>query len=341
MAGCKDNGVDPPPPIKVEKKWEEIALFKNADIRYMTQHNGVLYVSTYTIKSTGNDFILYKTEDGVYWDTLKVFERFIGPLAFNGDTLTVLENGRTWKYHPTFGWKMFWEHLIAIDHTRDMVWLNDQLFVFDQDFHLVYSRDTIRNMLNLFNLPSVSKFIKNTFQGKEIFYTRPFYVYEDKIYRFDGSSFEKIMNGISVDENKRANYPAMYAHNDTFYAGFNTPSRIKKMINDIWVNYTDTIPNTPYVNILSDPTNKPTSIVFLQNRMFVGTEWTGVMEWTESGWVSISNGLRLALPDYPQYKLYSAIVQIESFKGKLFVGYGEPWFAPVVGGKGIYYYTFE
>ena len=345
MAGCKDGPVDPPPPPPPEKKWEEITMFKNADIRYMIQHKGVLYVSTYisipTKDSTAN--VLYKTEDGIKWDTLKTFAITIGPIAFNGDTLTILESGRTWKYHPTFGWKMFWEHLIAADHTQDMVWLNDQLFVFDFNFGLVYSKDTVRVMRDLFIEPSVSKFVKHTYQGKEVFYTRPFYVYEDKIYRFNGSSFETVMNGISTDENKRANYPAMYVHNDTFYAGFNTSSRIKKLVNDVWVNVADTIPNTPHANLFSpNLINRPTSIVFHKNRMFVGTEWTGVLKWTDSVWVSISNGLRLEFPDYPQYELYSAVVQLESFRGKLFVAYGEPWFAPGSGrGKGIFYYTFE
>jgi len=87
-------------------------------------------------------------------------------------------------------------------------------------------------------------------------------------------------------------------------------------------------------------TNAPTSIVFYQNRMFVGTEWMGLFEWTDSGWVSMTKGLRFEFPNYPQYELYSAIVQLESFKGKLFVAYGEPCYAPVTGGKGIYYYTF-
>ncbi|MDP1677382.1 MAG: hypothetical protein Q8L88_11010 [Bacteroidota bacterium] len=344
MGGCKDSGVDPPPPVIGEKKWKEIAMFKNVDIRYMIQHKGVLYVSTYLSipakDSTAN--ILYKTEDGIKWDTLKTFAITIGPIAFYGDTLTILESGRTWKYHPTFGWKMFWKHLIAADHTRDMVWLNDQLFVFDNDFGLVYSQDTVRVMRDLFIEPSESKFVRHNYKGKEVVYTRPYYVYEDKISRFYGSSFEIIMNGISADENKRPNYPAMHVYNDSFYAGFNTPSRIKKLVNDVWTNVTDTIPNTPYANLFSpNLINRPTSIVFHQNRMFVGTEWTGVLEWSDSGWVSISTDLRLAFPDYPQYKLFSAVVQLESFKGKLFVAYGEPWYAPVVGGRGIYYFTFE
>lgn len=345
MAGCEDKGVDPPPPPP-EKKWEEIAMFKNADVRYMVQHKGVLYVSTYFAQQTNNDtskFILYKTEDGVKWDTMKTFERFIGPIAFHGDTLTILEGGRTWKYHPAFGWEMFWKHLMAADLTDDMFWLNEQLFVFDNAYRLVYSKDTVNEMRDLFILPSTSRFIKHTFQGKEIFYTRSFYTHEDKIYRFDGKSFEIIMNGITTEENKRANWPAMDVYNDTFYAGFNTPSRIKKLVNDVWMNITDTILNTPYANSFSSPLiNPPTSIVFHQNRMFVGTEWTGVLEWTDSGWVSISKGLRLEFPDYPQYELYTAVVQMESFKGKLFVGYGMPAFAPGSGrGRGIYYYTIK
>lgn len=342
IAECKDHGVEPPPPTKEEKKWEEIPLFKNVDIRYMVQHRGVLYVSTYPVNYDSAK-VLYKTEDGITWDTLKTFERTIGPIAFHGDTLTILESGRTWKYHPSFGWEMFWEHLIAADHTYDMLWLKDKLFVFDKDFGLIYSIDTVKVMRDLFVEPSTSRFIKHTYQGKEIYYTRPFYVYEDKIYRFNGSSFEILMYGISSDENKYANYPAMYVYNDTFYAGFNTPSRIKKLVNDVWVNVTDTIPNTPYANIFSPPLiNRPTSIVFHQNRMFVGTEWMGVLAWSDSGWIQISKGLRLEFPDRPQYELYSAIVQMESFRGKLFVGYGEPWFAPGSGrGKGIYYYTLE
>ncbi len=339
MVGCKDNGVDAPPPLKVEKKWEEISLFNNADIRYMTQHNGVLYVSTYTIKPTGNEYILYKTDNGIKWDTLKIFDRYIGPLAFNRDTLTVLENGRTWKYHPTFGWKMFWEHLIAADQTYDMFWLNDELFVYANYMRKVFSQDTVRDVIDP---PNYSKFVKHSYKGEEIVYTRSYYVYEDRIYRFNGYSFETVMNGISLEENKNANYPSMCVNNDTFYAGFNTPTRIKKLTNDLWVNVTDTIPNTSLANIFTpNLRNRSTSIVFHKNRMFVGTEWTGVIEWTDSGWVSIANGLQLAFPNYPQYTLYTAVVQMESFKGRLFVAYGEQFSAPVVGGRGISTYTLE
>lgn len=339
MSGCDDMGVDPPLPT--EKKWEEIAVFKNADIRYIVQSNGVLYVSTNISNSTAN--ILYKTEDGIKWDTLKTFERTIGPIAFHADTLTVLESGRTWKYHTTFGWEMFWQHLIAADHTRDIVWLNDQLFIFDQDFGLVYSKDTVKEMRDLFNVPITSKFVKHIYQNKEVFYTRPYFVYEDKIYRFDGFQFEVEMNGVTSDENKRPNFPAMYVYSDTFYAGFNTPSRIKKLVNDFWLNVADTIPNSPYANLFSpNLVNRPSSIVFHQNRMFVGTECTGVLEWTDSEWVSIANGLPLEFPNSTQYKLlYRSIVFLESFKGKLFVAYGEPFFASIAGGRGMYSYTLE
>lgn len=341
--GCNDKGTDPPPPIIEEKKWEEVAKFKNIDIRYMVKHNGILYVSTYfkghTVDDT-SEFVLYKTEDGVNWEVMKAFERYIGPIAFHGDTLTILESGRTWKYHSSFGWKMFWKHSIAADQTYDMFWLNNELFVYANRIRQVFSEDSVRD---LFQPPYYSKFAKNILSSSHVVYTRPFYVYEDKIYRFNGVSSEVIMNGISANENVRANYPSMYVHNDTLYAGFNTPSRIKKLVNDFWVNITDTIPNTPYENISSPPLiNRPTAIAFHQNTLFVGTEWMGVLQWTDSGWVSISKGLRLEFPDYPQYELYIAIVQLESFNGKLFVAYGEPFYAPGSGkGKGMYYYNVE
>lgn len=341
MAGCEDKGVEPPPPGKEEKKWEEIGIFRNTDVRYMVQHNGVLYVAGVVILNSSTSNILYKTEDGVKWDTLKTFERTIGPIAFHEDTLTILESGRTWKYHTSFGWQMFWQHLIAADHTRDMVWLNDKLFVFDSDFGLMYSKDTVREMRELFNTPITSKFVRHIYKGKQVFYTRPYYVFEDKIYRFDGLSFEVIMSGVKAEENIYANYPSIYLYNDTVYAGFNTPSRVKKLVNEQWIDASDTIQNTPYADQFT-PTlkNRITSIVFHNGRFYIGTEWIGILECADSGWVPLSSGLRLAFPEYQQYELYSAVVQLESFNKKLFVAYGEPWYAPVTGGRGIYYYSF-
>lgn len=343
MAGCEDKGVNPPPPTKEEKKWEEIELFKNTDVRYIVQHNGILYIAGIVILNNSTTNILYKTEDGVNWDTLKTFERTIGPIAFHEDTLTILESGRTWKFHPSIGWKMFWQHLIAADHTYDMFWLSRQLYVFDKDYGLIYSEDTVKEMRDVFIEPSVSKFFKHKLQGKEIFYTRPFYVYEDKIYRFNGISFEVVMNGISLNENTRPNYPAICVKFDTLYAGFNSPSRIKKLVNDVWINIADTIPNTPHADFFSPQLiNRPTSIVFQQNQLFVGTEWTGVLKWTDAGWVSISKGLRKEFQEHPQYNLYSAVVQFECFREKLFVAYGAPWYAPGSGKSGgVYKYSVD
>jgi hypothetical protein len=281
--------------------------------------------------------------DGVKWDSLKVFERTIGPIAFNGDTLTILESGRTWKFHKVFGWRLFWEHLIAADYTYDMFWLKNQLFIFDRDFRLIYTQDTVLVMRDLFVEPSVSKFIKHSYDGEIVFYTRPFYIHTDRIYRFNGLRFDIIMNGIEKSENVFPNYPAITIHNNILYAGFNSPSRIKKLLNNTWINVTDTILNTPDANIFTPPLiNKPTSIAFYKQQMIVGTEWTGVLAWTETGWISLSKGLRLEFPDFPEYKLYTAIVQLEVFHDKLFVGYGDPWYAPGSGrGKGIYFFNLN
>jgi len=340
-AGCGDSPTEQPK--QSDTDWKEVVFFRDVDIRYLVQHNNVLYVSARIPATTQRAAInaLFSTKDCRQWDTLKTFDRFIGPIAFHGDTLTILEDGRTWKYHPSSGWEMFWGHLMTANYARDMFWLYDELFVFENVFTMVYSNGLGKELRGIPNAPVVSKFIKNTSLGKEQVYTRPYYVFEDGVFIFNGKIFTPINYSHSINENAMPNYPSMTFCGDTLFVGFNTPSRIKKLTNDGWVIVTDSIPNTPYAwEFTPRLINRPTSIVFKEQRMFVGTEWTGVLEKTESGWKYLTGGLPLAFPDYPEYKMYRAVVQMILFNNKLIAAYGEPWSAPVIDGRGMYIYDF-
>jgi hypothetical protein len=340
-AGCGDSPTEQPK--QSDADWKEVVFFRDVDIRYLVEHNSVLYVSARIPATTQRAAInaLFSTKDCRQWDTLKTFDRFIGPIAFHGDTLTILEDGRTWKYHPSTGWEMFWGHLMTANYARDMFWLYDELFVFENVFTMVYSNGMGKELRGIPNEPVVSRFVKHTRDNIELVYTRPYYVFKDNIFFFNGSRFE-VLNGVHPNgENARPNYPSFVFHNDTLFAGFNTPSRIKKYTQAGWINASDSILNTPYALEFSSPLiNRPTSIVFKDQRMFVGTEWTGVLEKTDTGWKYLTGGLPLAFPDYPEYKMYRAVVQMVLFNNKLIAAYGEPFSAPVIDGRGMYVYDF-
>lgn len=338
--GCKENAVDPPNTDTTI--WKEVEQFRGVDIRYMTVYDGTLYVSAVRHSSGLEKYTnaLLRTQDGKTWDTLKTFERWIGPVAFHGDTLTILEDARTWKYHPSFGWKMFWAHYMTANFARDMIWLNNRLFVFENAFKMGYTYGGEYNLIDSIYLVSVTRFIPFNYKGKEVGITRPFYVFKDGITMFDGASFMEIMDGVGGDENYLANYPSLLNHEGVLYAGFNSPSRIKKWLNERWINCSDTLPPAPHAtdfhpNLL----NRPTSVAIVRGKLFVGTEWTGVLVQTSSGWKNIASGLPLAFPDYPDNAMYLTVTQMQTFKNSLFVGYGEPWSAPVTGGRGLYVYT--
>jgi hypothetical protein len=336
ISSCEDTSINPPPQ-PIEKQWEEVTLFKYFDIRYMVTHKERLYVSAVYHSGASDSSVLFTTVDGNTWDTLKTFIDDTGPLAFSGDTLTVLETGRIWDYHPSFGWRVKYKTLIDAGSTFDMFYLNHVLYVFERRDY-AFSIDTIRAISRT---PVESRFIKHSRNGKEIAYTMPYYVYLGCPYWFDGYDFYSLENGILPTENKLPNYPSLYIHKDTLYAGFNTPTRIKKLVDDIWINVTDTIPNTKDANLFN-PTlpNTASSILFQNNRMFVGTERTGILEWADSRWVSISNGLQKQFPGQT-VEIYTPIIFLESINGTLFTGFGEPGFAPLYNGRGLFKYKLN
>lgn len=335
LIGCQDHSVDPNMPN--EKKWEEIPLFKKADVRYMKVHDGTLYVSAVLHNFSKDSSVIFKTKDGEQWDTLKTFEYDIGPFAFHLDTLSIVETGRIWDYHPSIGWKLRFKVRLGAWLTRDIIYLNDELSVFEGRYH-VYGKNTVREILSG---GIISRFVKLRRHGKEVAYTMPYYIYLGVPWEFDGYNMVSLGNGISTDENKQPNYPALGVLDDTLYSGFSTPTRIKRLVDDVWENFTDTIPNPTY-NILTVPlSNTAASILFYNKRMFVGTERSGILEWTEYGWVSHSNGLPKLFPDYPSIEIYTSVIFLEQLNGVLFVGYGEPAFGPLYRGRGMYKYKIE
>jgi hypothetical protein len=248
----------------------------------------------------------------------------------------VLETGRIWDYHPSFGWKIKYKILVGAWITFDMFYLNNELIVFELR-NKAYYQNQIREIIGT---SRVSKFVKSIKNGKEIAYTIPYYVYLGNPVLFDGFDFFPLENGVTPDENKTPNYPAIRIKNDTLYAGFNTPSRIKKYVNNTWTIVTDTINNTKDAKLfIPQLTNTASAILFQDERMFVGTECTGVLEWENNKWVTISNGLPKLFPSLPTVDVYTSIIFLEGISGTLITGFGEPGFAPLHNGRGLY--TFK
>ena len=111
---------------------------------------------------------------------------------------------------------------------------------------------------------------------------------------------------------------------DTLLAG--TSGVVKKYVNNQWPVLGDSLPLTPQKF-------RPyaTAIAVYGNRVFVGTNYVGVLEWKEgNGWNQVGDGLPRFSDGY-----YDAISYLVVFQGKLIAAYGsgKPWRSS---GHGLY-----
>jgi hypothetical protein len=336
FGNCNDSGVVLVPNEPKLDLWEEVELFRTSDIRYMKIYNGRLYVSAVNYSSSEILSYLVYTKDGENWDTLKTFSSDIGPFTFNGDTLILVETGLIWEYHASFGWKKKHELLIAAWLTRDIIILNNELFLFENKYISV-SNDSI-SQINTSN--TVSKFVKQKIDNKEIGYTIPYYVFTGYPLKFDGKDFIVLDQGISNKEHLFPNYPAITINQDTLYAGFNTPTMIKKYYDGKWENIFDTLVLPHNGSYQETDLNIIISSIHIENNhVFVGTKQNGIYVWVNNEWNSISEGLKQTIAQEKKY--FAPIIYVEYFSEYLFTAYGEPGFAPVHNGRGLFKYKYN
>ncbi len=345
-------------PPNEPQRWESIPEFASLSIQYMLQHNGTLYMSADdprvtrtighwdTLRFDGERGLIYKTTDGQTWTKVRGFDNTIGPMAMHGDTLYALCSDTIFKMLPNG----VWERAIRTpDRMRDasavgdIVFYRDSLYAMQSLYSgaletgIIHRDGSYRELLPLYGIPyqpfAGAKFMKQMINGSERVYVRPRKNHSagSAMFTFNGEVFEPFVNGLSELEKRYVPTNSMTFKNDTLYAGFLNPSGIKRLVNDRWEAFKDTLPNWEQAfNVRPNLITEPTAIAFAGERMFISTHCLGVLEWRDStGWQAMSEGLLKGfIPGIDNTNLYTPVVFLEHFKGVLFAGYGQPAYAP-------------
>jgi hypothetical protein len=365
--GCKEK-VIPPPPFE-PSKWQVVPVLASLDVRYMIQHNGILYLAAVDpnvrlvcdlgkCHYDGDRGVVYKTTDAITWTKIKGFKITIGPMTFHDDTLYCLGDDSIYTMLPSGVWQTAFatpERLRDASADGDMVFIRDTLYAMQTFYGNAVETYRIHPDGSYEEVPGPdgyshyagAKYIKKISSGSEIVYLRPHWL-AGGFFRFDGETYAHIENGLSPTELLSSPPNAMAVKSDTLFAGFGgqqgvTSAVIKILINEQWVQFHDTIPSS-YSAYLVTPTlyAMPTAIAFDCDGMFIATNSQGVMEWKEKeGWVRMSEGLKPGhIPRLQEPDLRYPLPFLEYFKGRLIAAYGKPGYAPW-GETGVYAYDLK
>ncbi|MDP4175038.1 MAG: hypothetical protein Q8933_13770 [Bacteroidota bacterium] len=353
ILGC--NTTEPVTEEIQEKSWQSIPEFADLDVRYIIKNNDKLYIAAVNTaisnSSTLDRGVIMETSDAISWKKIKGFHFDIGPLAFHGDTLFCLSDS-LYRYHPQTGWKGLckYDALITSDPASmgDMIFFKDKLYVMQSVFSDLFSMyrlsydGTYESLNVLFGKYAYggAKFIKVEKNGNEELYIRPNY-FTSGFYRFDGSTYSFVMDGLSANELNGSPINSLAVRNDTLFAGFKYPATIKVLVNNKWQLFADSLPVSKSALLFRPQLRtETTAIVFVGNRMFVATNTIGVLEWSrERGWSRMSKGLvEVGIPNIED--VYDPVVFLEYFKGHLIAAYGTPGFGQW-GGNGAFIYTLN
>lgn len=335
------NNLTEPPPDDKKTKWEIIPELAEVDVRYILKHQTTVYL---TGLFTGRAYrgSIWKTHDGENWTMLRTFEKAVGPLAINGDSLFCLGDSLFKYIIPTDNWVNVcrpWPLTSDVQAVSEMIFLKNELYAMQTYFSdavqtfRIYFDGTIEDIPVLGYTYGGAKFIIKT-EDAPFCYVRGQY-HKGGFYSFDGKIFTKIKNGLSDKEWMYPPTNSMEIYKDTLFAGFKFPGLIKYLDNNTWKTYTDTLPfNKVGQNLYY---TEPTEIVFVNERMFVSTDALGILEWTKDfTWAPLSEGLRA----YSWVDLYHPVVFLESINSTLIAAYGAPGYAPW-GGTGVYKYELK
>jgi len=366
--GCREKIL--PPPVQDIRKWNVVPELATLDVRYMIQHNDVLYLTAVdpnvkdTCISSGNCYyvgdrsVVYKTTDAVTWTKIKGFKITIGPMTFHDDTLYCLGDDSIYTMLPNGVWRTAFAtppRLAYAPAIGDIVFIRDTLYGMQTVFgnametyriHPDGTYEEVAGPDGLYHYAG-SKYIKKESNGSEVVYVRPIYgLYGSRnFFSFDGYTYTHIENGLT-DNDIFGGSDAMAIKNDTLYAGFGAmkaAGNIKIFINGQWKQVYDTI---PYWRLAYSVTPvlraEPTAITFWGEKIYVATNSTGVIEWEDnSGWVQLSNGLIHGfIPNIDNKELYYPVPFLKCLNNKLIVAYGKPGYGPW-GGVGVYTYDLK
>ena len=365
--GCKEELILP---VQTVTKWNVVPALASIDVRYMIQHNNVLYLTAVDPKARlicdsglchfiDDRSLVYKTTDAVTWTKIAGFKKTIGPMTFHDDTLYCLADDSIHRMLPSGEWQTAFAtppRLGDASADGDIVFIRDTLYAMQTLFanaaetYRVHPDGSYEEVLSgpdgMLHF-SGSKYIKTVRNGKEFIYVRPIYgLWATRtLFLFDGYTYSHIDNGLT-DNELFGGSDAMVIKDDTLYVGFGgrvAPGVIKSFVGNQWIQFYDTIPSSHSAYLVTPVLYaQPTAIAFAGDRMFVATNSQGVIEWKQKdGWVRISEGLKpgnvagLQEPDlrYP-------LPFLQYFKGKLVAAYGKPGYAPW-GETGVYTYNLQ
>ena len=347
--GCKksptENDNDKNEPTK--NKWEIVPELSTLSIRYILKHNETLYLSAV---ESGKNYkgIIWKTSNGINWTIVRTFEKVIGPMTTNGDTLYCLGDSLYRYIIPINKWENVCQPSPLTSDPEamgDMIFVKDELYAMQSLFADAVATYRIGFDGTVNSLPVYhgrefggAKFIKSKTEIKETVYVRGQY-YKYGFFTFDGNVFDPLKDGLTEFEYYNPPTNSLALKNDTLFAGFMYPAVVKRLINNQWQNFTDTLPYSSSAFQFNPPIKtETTAITFVENRMFVATQSIGVLEWEDNkGWKQISEGL---IPDpliNNGYKdLFRPVVFLETINGILIAAYGKPGYAQW-GEYGVYH----
>ncbi len=338
-----DNTTEPPTPDDSKPKWEVIPELAEADVRYILKHENTLYL---TCLFTGRAYrgSIWKTTNGENWTMFRTFEKAIGPLAINGDSLFCLGDSLFKYIIPTDTWVNICQPYplnTDVQAVSEMIFFGNSLYAFENYFETagVYKisfNGVVENLAPLYMYTSFAKMIKKNTSDTWC-YARGRY-HSGGFFIFTLEGFSVLRDGLTQQVLLNPPSNSMEIRNDTLFAGFRYPGIIKYLDeSNVWRDYTDSIPTSrldatsPYV--------EPTEISCLGDRMFVSTDIFGVMEWKKGiGWIDMAEGLRTY--DWSDGKVFYPIVFLENINNTLIAASGAPGYA-AWGGYGVYKYKLN
>jgi hypothetical protein len=366
FTGCKERII--PPPLE-PTKWQAISVLSSLDVRYMIQHNEMLYLAAVDpnarltcdsgiCRYVDDRGLVYKTTDAVTWTKINGFKHDIGPMTFHNDTLYCLVSDSIYRLLPNGIWQAAFEtppRLGDASADGDIVFLRDTLYAMQTVFgnametyriHPDGLYEEVAGPDGLYHYAG-SKYIKRVCNGQEIVYVRPIYgLYGSRdFFAFDGYAYTHVENGLN-DSDIFSSSNAMTMKDSILFAGFGgtiAAGVIKMLINDQWQQFHDTIPYWRLAfSVRPILRAMPTAIAFAGEKMFVATNSTGVIRWcVDSGWVQMSDGLIPGIiPNIDNKDLYQPVPFLEYFNNKLIAAYGKPGYGPW-GGIGVYIFNLN
>jgi hypothetical protein len=342
---CEDNPADKKEDPK--NSWTKINLgFESVDVRVLKCYNNKLYLAGGTGKA-----IIIVSEDGSNWNILPglVLDTITAPitaLAVNDDEVYFTNHDIfLMKYSKSQVVQLTTQHWSLLGEPSDMAYFKESIFVsgmwntyplakIEMNGNLIFIGDSLNPDCTKGNFgirsSSILKLMQSRINGEDILLGSAILTNNRFLYTINKNSLNCFgNNGLSV-EDKYYGVDDFVLNGDTILAG--GFAVLKSSTGSGWTIIGDSLPNTPQ-------NFKPyiTAVAVYKNRIFVGTNYIGVLEWVpQKGWVKLNDGL-LSFSD----GFYDSVTNLIVFNNKLYAGYGKGKRWEARSDDGLYYYNLN